>query len=346
MTVDIMPTSNGRLPALTTAPLDNTTDALARLAQWVEAAHNAHALVAPLVDTPFVPEAYRPKVDPRATPEQRQAAHQQAVAAATAAVLQGLSLGLDPLVSLQQIYVVHGRPGMYARIKVALVTSRGHEVWVEDLTDTRAVVCGRRAGSQHVERVVVTMDQARKAGWTRNQAYSTTPQDMLYARAASRVCDRIAPDVLMGIAAVEEIRDEIHATVEVGPATRTVSPRRRQAAPAPAIQAAAEEPPLDEPDPTGDDFAAVQEAAAQPDPEPAVEMATPAQTRKLYALLRDTGRAERSDALRYLSLLLSRDITSTKDLTKAEARIAIDDLEAQMAAADVEPAPEQPELEP
>jgi hypothetical protein len=237
MTADLIPMTNHAI-----AVLDDANDALARLGAWVEAARHAHQLVAPLVGTSFVPDAYKPKIDPRATPEQKAEARATAIANATAAVLQGITLGLDPMTALQQIYVVHGRPGMYTKIKVALVQSRGHEVWTEDVSDTRAVVAGRRRGSDTIERVTVTMEQARKAGWTRNDNYQKTPQDMLYARAAGRVCDRVAPDALMGIASVEEINDE--TAPPNGASTHTVSPRKRVTRP--ALAAAPTEPPLDE----------------------------------------------------------------------------------------------------
>lgn len=313
--------------------LDATNDALARLGQWVEAASNAQRLVAPLINTAFVPDAYRPKVDPRATPEQRADAERVAIANGTAAVLQGLTLGVDPLVALQQIYIVHGRPGMYAKFMVALVQSHGHEVWTEDLTDTRAVVCGRRRGTDHIERVVITMDMARRAKWTSNAKYQETPQDMLWSRAAGRVCDRIASDVLKGIASVEQIQDEIVATAEVGPAARTVTPRRR---PAPAaIEGTVEEPTLDEDTP---DTPAAEPAT---DPEPTGDTATPAQTRKLHALLRDKGMTNRAYALKWMSDTLDRpdddQIDSTKTLTRGEASTIIDALDQLPAPATEEP---------
>lgn len=239
MTVDIVRADHNAV-----ATLNGANDALARLGQWVEAANNAHRLVVPLIDTYFIPDVYRPKVDPRATAEQKAEARAVAIGNATAAVLQGITLGLDPMTALQQIYVVHGRPGMYAKIKVALAQSRGHEVWTEDLSDSRAVVAGRRRGTDVIERVTVTMEQARKAGWTRNDNYAKTPQDMLWARAASRVCDRIASDALMGIASVEEIQDELALVTSTG--TRIVAPRRRVAAQQPAELSASAEPPLDE----------------------------------------------------------------------------------------------------
>lgn len=310
-------TDIARLDASAAVALSNGNNALERLGQWVTAARQAHELVSPLVDTPFVPDAYRPRVDQRATDEEKAAARNIAVANATAAVLQGITLGLDPLTALQQIYIIHGRPGMYAEAMVALVKAAGHEVWEEDISDSRAVVCGRRRGETHVHRVTITMDQAKKAGWTSNQAYTKTPQDMLYARAAGRACKRTAPEVLLGIASVEEIQDTIKAEAEVGAGTRTVRPRQRRAALPPAEQA--EEPPLDEEQPA-------PPAATEPvtDAEP---MITQPQSRKLHTTLRDAGRADKDEALVWMAGVIGRPVDSTKELTKDEARRVIDALE-------------------
>ena len=307
--------------ALAAHTLGNANDALARLGEWVEAARHAHQLVSPLIDTAFVPDTYRPKVDPRATPEQKTAARAVAVANATAAVLQGVTLGLDPLTALNQIYLVHNRPGMYAKMMVALVQSKGHEVWTEDLSDTRAVVCGRRKGTEHIERVTITMDQARRAKWTTNQAYSTTPQDMLWSRAAARVCDRIASDAIKGIASVEEIQDTIHTAAEVGNGTRTISPRTttRKAAPPPVD--AVEDPPLEETPEQPETPSGPQENAD------GVEPITPKQQRKMHALLREHGKEDRDVGLVYISGVVGREITSTKNLTVIEAGDVIDSLE-------------------
>jgi hypothetical protein len=326
MTVDI-----ARMDHNAMAALDTSSDALHRLGQWVTAAQQAHALVAPLVGTPFVPDAYKPKIDPRATPQQKAEAHAVAVANATAAVLQGISLGLDPLTALQQIYLVHNRPGMYAKMMVALVQSKGHEVWTEDESDTRVVVAGRRKGTEHIERVTVTMDQARKAGWTSNQAYTKTPRDMLWNRAAARVCDRIASDALKGIASVEEIQDTIQTSAEVGNGTRTVAaPRRRSPAPAAIEATTVDDPPLldDEQD------AAESERVAAEATEPPVggqPLITAAQQRKMHALLGETGRGDRDVGLVWIAGVIGRELTTTKELTKDEARTVIDVLDMETA---------------
>lgn len=307
-----------------------TNAALEQLAQWVTAAQNAHQLVAPLVSTPFVPDSYRPKVDPRATDEQKRDAFNVAVATGTAAVLQGLSLGLDPLTSLQQIYVVHGRPGMYARIKVALVTSRGHEVWTEDLTDARAVVCGRRKGSQNVERVVITMDQAKKAGWTKNETYAKTPQDMLYARAAGRVCDRIAPDVLMGIASVEDIADEVAAD---GQPTRLRTVKRAEVAPSaaqPALPQGGDRPADDR---SAQFTRAPQRPAGPPlpgeeeQPGPAtLQQRTWDAINRQFVQLEVVGDGQKASRLAVISYIVGRPISRGGELTADEGQLVLDNL--------------------
>lgn len=319
-------TDIARMTSTAVATLSTSSDALDRLGQWVTAAAQARQLVAGLVHTAFIPDSYRVKLDPRATPDQRAEAERVVIGNATAAVLQGITLGIDPMTALQQIYVVHGRPGMYAQMMVALVTAHGHDVWTEDLTDTRAVVCGRRRGAENVERSTVTMDMARKAGWTSNQAYTKTPQDMLYARAAARLCKRIAPEVLLGIASVEEMQDEIRTTAEVGP--RTVRPRSK-----PAAIEASEEPALPDTAPADPPFEA--------DP-PAERMITQAQQRKLHALLRDLNMADRDVAFVHIAGILDREVQSTKDLTLDDARQVIDALDAEVAAL---PTAGEPELD-
>jgi hypothetical protein len=54
---------------------------------------------------------------------------------------------------------------------------------------------------------------------------------------------------------------------------------------------------------------------------------TSAQSVKLHALLKSEGLGEREDGLAYIGAVIGRDITSTKELFKAEAITSIDDLE-------------------
>lgn len=220
------------------------------ITQYVADYHALSELMRVAVRTDFVPKAFRPEAfipreNRNPTNQQLAEAFEKSVASATIGAHFGMSIGVgsDPFSALQNVHVVNGKPGLYAEAAVSLVQSRGHDVWTEDLTDTRAIVCGRRAGSEHVERVVITMEQARRAGWTRNATYQSTPQDMLYARAASRVCRRVAADALKGIGFAEELQDG-DATPAPTNGTRTVQRGRPAAAVAAAPEEQAERPPL------------------------------------------------------------------------------------------------------
>lgn len=134
---------------------------------------------------------------------------EQAVSEGVAAVVYGASLGYGAVQSLNNVFVVHGTPAIYARSAVALVLQHGHEVWTESESPVEVVVCGRRKGSTTVERAVWSIERAKQAGYTSNKKYQTDPQAMLYAKAAMQVCRRIAPDVLSGIAySAEEMQLE------------------------------------------------------------------------------------------------------------------------------------------
>lgn len=321
---------------------------------WAMTLADAHAIAEMIVPTPFCPDSYRPRVPERADAVQRNDAIEVAVKTAAVAIMHGASLGFDPTASMLNIYMVSGRPGLYAEAMVALVKSVGHQIWVEDSSDTRVVVCGRRLGEEHVERVVVTMDQAKRAGWTRNAKYQAEPETMLYARAASKTCRRIAPDVLRGMAAVEEMQDGQEQGDSAAPVTSSRTVRRAALPAAPRVED-------DRPALPGEDVVeekpAAKPAAARvnkrgaakppeveaevedvrpplPDEEPPVTNSpsdptpiTEAQSRKMHASFRECQIGTREDGLAYVYDLIKREIASTSEMTKDEASRVIDSLE-------------------
>src|SRR5690606_39597602 len=115
-------------------------------------------------------------------------------------------------------------------------------VWPEQTAAAQVVVCGRRKGSDHVERAEWTPARARKAGYTGNKKYESNPQEMLFSKAAAEIARKVAPDVLAGIPySVEDLELE-------QPATRTVT-RETTAAKAKVSRAKPEpvEPEIPEP---------------------------------------------------------------------------------------------------
>lgn len=166
------------------------TAAIASLAHWAGEARAAHTLALSLCKTSFVPKHFINK------PEE-----------AAAAILTGHELGLSPMASLRAIFIIGGTPGMYAKVMVAVVQAQGHDVWVEEQSDERVVVCGQRKGSTHVARTVWDRARVVKAKLTSNAKYAETPQQMMTARGQAEICRQIAPDALHGIPySVEELR--------------------------------------------------------------------------------------------------------------------------------------------
>ena len=288
--------TRGDIAALTTDPTGG------RLVAWAQAASAAHSLARSLASTAFVPKDMR---DP---------------GNATAAILMGDELGMSPIASLRSIYVVHGTPALYARSMVALALAHGHEIWTEESTPSRVVVCGRRRGSEHVERSSWTQDRARKAGYTSNRKYDTNPEEMLYSKAAAEVARKVAADVLAGVPySVEDLELE-------QPETRTVT-RSAEGGKRTVQRAKAPEPV----EPTFD--AQPAEAALEPTPEPAPDLIDPkgSQMRAMQAAFRDANITERDDRLRFASETIGREIGSASDLTRDEASTVIDELKALVA---------------
>lgn len=197
------------------APTQTTVDLIA----WAQELEAAHRIGTALANTEFAPASFRGNPD-----------------AVAAAILAGKSLGLDPMNALQNIFVVKGRPAMYARTMVALVLNAGHDVRRGEATNESVTVHARRKGQAEWSEFTWTIDRAKKAGYLSNQKYSTDPIAMLTAKAQAEACRTIAPDVLTGISAtsVEEVELE-----DMGEQTVTSSVRQAMAntAPAPAAPA-------------------------------------------------------------------------------------------------------------
>ncbi len=153
-----------------------------QLAEWAAELGAAHQLGTALCKTAFVPKDFMGK------PE-----------AAAAAILAGKSLGLDPMNALSNIFVVHGRPALYARTMTALVMAQGHEVIRTEATPERVTVSARRRGQDQWQDFTWTIGRAKTAGYTSNSKYQSDPIAMLTAKAQAEACRTIAPDVLAGM---------------------------------------------------------------------------------------------------------------------------------------------------
>ena len=160
---------------------------VAGMDSWIAVCSDVIKVANVICDTPFVPDGLRGSGP-----------------AVAAAILAGRELSLGPMTSLANIHVIKGRPALSAVLMRALVQAQGHQWQDGDVTDTRAVVRGRRKGEAEWTEVTFTADQARKAGIELGKY----PQDKLYARATSRLARRKFADVIAGMPySAEELED-------------------------------------------------------------------------------------------------------------------------------------------
>ena len=283
--------------------------ALGRLMEQADAMSAALKLGSAIAGTDLAPKDYKGK------PEN-----------AAIAILYGAELGLSAIQSVQQIFVVQGRPAIYARTMVALVMRHGYRVRTESSTDESVTVVGT-APDGTTETSTWTFERAKKAGYTTNKKYETDPQAMLYAKATSEVCRKLAPDVLLGI---PHSREEL----ELESAPVRVESQRVTAA-----------------DLIGEPAAAEPAAEAVAQPAPAAERkATKPQLTRLHTLLTKLQMTDRDSALAWIADVIGRpegaELESSKDLTANEIQTVFTALEAAIEAQESAPAaePEQATL--
>jgi hypothetical protein len=275
--------------------------AVAQLVEWAHGAQAAHEVAVNLVNTSFCPRDYRGK------PEE-----------ATAAILAGLEVGLQPMAALQAFVPIQGSAAAKAITLRAIVQSHGHDIWTEESTDQRAVVAGRRKGSTQVQRSEWTLERAAQMKLTGRDQWKLQPTAMLIARATAECARLIASDAILGIPySVEELEDggpaPVQATAEQ--VTPPASRRRNPVSTLPTM------PVQDEPASAG----------------PPVGHDTPidpkgAQMKRMQILLKERVGTHREAVLDFVSGTVGREIGSSKDLMYAEAARVIDALEQLPAA--------------
>jgi hypothetical protein len=276
------------------AVIDHRTAAVQSLAEWAQSAQAAMVVAEQLSRSSFVPEQFRGKP-----------------AEATAAILAGLEVGLQPMAALRSFDIINGTAAPRALTLRAVLLAHGHEIELTESTASRCKMRGRRAGSTAWQTVDWTLDRAKTLNLTGKDSWRKQPQAMLVARATSELARLVAADAILGIGySAEEIADGAGAGVEVPTATtaeQTPSGTKR-------MSRRKVEPPPDE-------------MPAEPEQ---VKDATPplteAQKKKLHALLGALDVHDRDDRLSLCSNIVGHPLASSADLTKDEASTVIDTL--------------------
>jgi len=118
--------------------------------------------------------------------------------AALAVMVYGHELGLAPMTSLREVYIIEGTPSCSAKLMRALIFRAGHALVFRESTRERCVLHGTRADGLGEAVVTWTVDDARTAGLLGKDVWKKYPADMLVARATSRVARLVFPDVTIG----------------------------------------------------------------------------------------------------------------------------------------------------
>lgn len=124
-------------------------------------------------------------------------------------------MGCDPLLFLQNTYVVHGRPAQSAKFQIALINQsgklKGGLRWkVSASGDYQAWGIDAETGEE-ITGPVVNMELAKAEGWTKNPKYKSMPDLMLRYRSATMFIGLYFPDVTMGFQTAEEVHDLVAA---------------------------------------------------------------------------------------------------------------------------------------
>lgn len=322
--------------------------AMDMLREHAEMMSMAYDLAKSMVGTTMVPKIYQPKNE---TDKEREKAAQNA----TAAILYGLELGLNPIQSLQQVFPVNNSPAIYAKTMVALLKAKGYKFRTDEAGPERCTVTGWWPGEEP-ETSTWDIERATRAGFVPtidpetgkyktkkfsgpngqyekiigNEKYITQPEELLWAKAATTVCRRLAPDVLLGIGRTVE---DLESETEPDPDPVRVRSERVQVAEILAEEAAAEAPKVQQ-------WQAPAEDATPPaEPEPTQDEAPadpPKRTKKAdldeaTALMNQIGLTAQDDRRRFVRELFKDESLTAAALTAEQRAYLLTELRGILA---------------
>ena len=131
-------------------------------------------------------------------------------------------LGADPLMVMQNLYVVHGTPSWSSKFMIAMFNQCGryesihYEETGEKGKDTQGVIAWAKEKStgEILKGPEVTIKIAKEEGWyaKNGSKWKTMPDQMLRYRAAAWFIRTTAPELSMGLQTVDEVTDTIDVT--------------------------------------------------------------------------------------------------------------------------------------
>lgn len=132
------------------------------------------------------------------------------------AIEQAQRLHVSPLMVMQNLYVIQGRPSWSSKFLIAAINNSGKfdmELQFDETKDKNgkpfSCTAWTMKNGRRVEGMTVDMDMAKDEGWLgkNGSKWRTMPQLMLRYRAASFFSSLNCPELTMGLYTREEIQD-------------------------------------------------------------------------------------------------------------------------------------------
>ena len=170
----------------------------------IQSFESAQRIAASLADSALVPNAYR---------------GQQGLPNCIVAIEIANRMGMSPFQVMQNLNVIHGRPSWSSQFVIGLIKTCGQFEgfnWErgEGWSECHAFI--KDGAGTPVTGPRITLDMAKREGWTKNSKWQSMPGVMLDYRAATAFGRLYIPELLLGLCSVEE-NEVIEAEVSVEP---------------------------------------------------------------------------------------------------------------------------------
>lgn len=138
-------------------------------------------------------------------------------------MLLARELGISPMIAVSGgINNIQGKFEISARIMNMLIRRQGHKLNVKAMNNQYCTIWGKRRDTHEEMEVTYHIEEANRSGLVKaGSAWQKIPQDMLFARAISRLARRLYPDTIGGCYVEGELQETILGakveTIEVPP---------------------------------------------------------------------------------------------------------------------------------
>jgi len=118
----------------------------------------------------------------------------------------GRELGIQPVMALQTMSVVNGTICIESKALLAQAMSKGIKVKIKEKTKEKSVIEFHRPGQESFTETF-TIKDAQEIGLANKSNWRQYPEEMCYWRCVAKGLRAYAPDVLLGLYTIEEVKD-------------------------------------------------------------------------------------------------------------------------------------------